>query len=209
MAPTICAPTSTVLVQEFTEPPSLTGCSRIPTRLALVFGSNKDTAASDSKEKELAFFPNLATATDTIKFDSLTTFIAAWSQKLQDDRKGMGLTTPVKVLPLVQQNSADSSTSTDDAVEKQAGVRIVFQSTKTGYKSKSEEDQAREGSGEPRKRGPSKEGGVELLVERLASGKLQLRARRCEVDEDTMIKEMSEETIVNELKRAVETWKKL
>ena len=52
------------------------------------------------------------------------------------------------------------------------------------------------------------EGGVEILVEKLVSGTVQVRARRCDFDEDTMIKEMSEETIVKELRKAVDVWKR-
>ena len=53
-----------------------------------------------------------------------------------------------------------------------------------------------------------KQGGVEVLVEKLASSSLQVRAKRCEVDDDTMIKEMSEEVIIQELKKAIGVWKK-
>jgi hypothetical protein len=206
VGPSVCAPRSTTL-PGISELPFPTECSRIPTRLYL--WGNTGTSISDSKEKELAFFPNLATTTDNVKFESLSTFIATWSQKFEDDRKGMGLTTPVKIFPLLTPESADAGTEDDKDVVAQGGVRIVFQSTKTGYKSKTEEDESREGGGEQKKKGPAKEGGVELRVEKLASGKLQLRAIRCEIDEDTMIKEMSEETIINELKRAIESWKKL
>ena len=84
----------------------------------------------------------------------------------------------------------------------------------TGYKSKKEEAQ----SGEPtdntdtkkkkKKKNEVKQGGVEVLVERLSSGEVQVRARRCNIDEDTMIKEMSEEAIVSELKAALGIWKR-
>ena len=50
-----------------------------------------------------------------------------------------------------------------------------------------------------------KPGGVEILVE---EQQLQVRVKRCETDEDTMIKEMSEETILKELKVALDVWKK-
>ena len=53
-----------------------------------------------------------------------------------------------------------------------------------------------------------KQGGVEVLVEKLPSSSLQVRAKRCEVDDDTMIKEMSEEVIIQELKKAIGVWKK-
>ena len=53
------------------------------------------------------------------------------------------------------------------------------------------------------------EGGVEIRVEKLSNGEFQLTARRCDTDEDTMVKEMSEQAIVSELKQAFDAWKKL
>jgi NACalpha-BTF3-like transcription factor len=94
-------------------------------------------------------------------------------------------------------------------VEELGGVCIIFKPKKTSYKSKAEEDAVREGKGESKKKkDPPKEGGVEIRVEKLTKGEVQLVAKRCEVDEDTMIKEMSEETIIAELKKAIDTWKK-
>lgn len=178
--------------------PITTSLQRSPTKLHFFFGND-----DDKETKQLAFFPKLATTNTDVKFESLTNFIETWSQKFEDDRKGMGLTTPVKVLPLVQGELEDN-------VEEAGGVRIVFQPTKTSYKSKEEEDSAREGGGggDKKKKNPPKEGGVELRVERLSNGEVQLEAKRCEVDEDTMIKEMSEETIVSKLKQAIDAWKK-
>jgi hypothetical protein len=59
-----------------------------------------------------------------------------------------------------------------------------------------------------KKKDEKKQGGVEVLVEKLSSSSLQVRAKRCEVDDDTMIKEMSEEVIIQELKKAIGIWKK-
>jgi hypothetical protein len=47
-----------------------------------------------------------------------------------------------------------------------------------------------------------------ILFEKLSSGDIQVRARRCDIDEDTMIKEMSEQAIINELQTAIDVWKK-
>ena len=52
-----------------------------------------------------------------------------------------------------------------------------------------------------------KQGGVELLVEKLPNDTLRVRARRCNMDDETMVKEMSEETIVKELEEALEVWR--
>ena len=47
-----------------------------------------------------------------------------------------------------------------------------------------------------------------MLVEKLISGTIQVRAKRCDFDEDTMLKEMSEETIIKELSKAIDVWKR-
>lgn len=171
----------------------------------LFFFGNKE---ADTKEKELAFFPKLATSNTDVKFESLVGFITTWSQKFEDDRKGMGLSTPVKI-----KASLEELGESDGNIVEEGGVQILFKATKTGdtYKNKKEEDAEEEGAREAKKKkkkGPPKEGGVEIRVEKLANGEVQLRARRCEVDEDTTIKEMSEEAILSELKAAVDAWKK-
>ena len=57
-----------------------------------------------------------------------------------------------------------------------------------------------------------KEGGIEILVEEVSKkdGKFELRvrAKRCNMDDNTVIKEMSEETILKRLEEAVEAWEK-
>ena len=56
-----------------------------------------------------------------------------------------------------------------------------------------------------------KEGGIEVLVEEVTrAGKRQLRvrARRCNMDDATVVKELSEQTILKNLGKAVEVWKK-
>merc|ERR1712194_715218 len=53
-----------------------------------------------------------------------------------------------------------------------------------------------------------KEGGVEVLVEKTTDGAVRVRARRCNMDGKTIVKEMSEEVIVRSLKKALEVWEK-
>ena len=53
-----------------------------------------------------------------------------------------------------------------------------------------------------------KQGGVEVLVDKVDGDLLQVRAQRCEIEEGTMIKEMSEATILKELQKAMDVWKK-
>lgn len=46
------------------------------------------------------------------------------------------------------------------------------------------------------------------MVEKLADNEVRVRAVRCNCDEDTIIKEMSEEIILSKLKEAIDVWKK-
>merc|ERR1712238_629460 len=62
-------------------------------------------------------------------------------------------------------------------------------------------------SSSPSKQEEKKQGGVQIFVEKL-SRSLRVRAVRCEIDDDTVIKEMSEEVIIRELQKAINVWKK-
>eukprot|EP00527_Entomoneis_sp_CCMP2396_P008074 CAMPEP_0198153668 /NCGR_PEP_ID=MMETSP1443-20131203/65174_1 /TAXON_ID=186043 /ORGANISM="Entomoneis sp., Strain CCMP2396" /LENGTH=205 /DNA_ID=CAMNT_0043820081 /DNA_START=90 /DNA_END=707 /DNA_ORIENTATION=- len=126
------------------------------------------------------------------KRGALTEYIVQWAQLFESDGKGMGLTTPVKAQPL------------------ENGVRLIFQKVRnTGYSDKAgsskSEEKPKEGE---KKKKEARQGGVEMMVEELDDGSIQVRAQRCEIDEETLIKEMSEETILNKLKKAIEVWKK-
>mmetsp|Transcript_52857 Transcript_52857/g.158215 ORF Transcript_52857/g.158215 Transcript_52857/m.158215 type:complete len:227 (-) Transcript_52857:236-916(-) len=156
---------------------------------------------SPGEDGDLATFSSLA-STDQ-KFDSLSEYLREWGRLFEGDKPQMGLTTPVKVFP------SSGPSSDDDAVVAASGVRIVFQPTQTGgaYKSKEEEQSVEDGEAK-RKGEPKKEGGVEVLAERLSGGEVRVRATRCDIEEGTMIKEMSEEAIVQELKKAIDVWRK-
>jgi hypothetical protein len=125
------------------------------------------------------------------KSEGLTQYIQEWGKLMEGKR----LTTPATV-----QTNED-------------GVRILFKQVgNTGYKDK---DQARsnnnnknDDSKQEKKKKAVKQGGIQVLVETLDDDTVQVRARRCEMDDETVIKEMSEETILSELKTAMSTWKK-
>ena len=167
--------------------------------------NNNNNNNQGANENELAIFPKLASG--NVKYNSLVDFVTKYAKKFQDDRKGMGLTTPVKLVPALEEEDSDTS----DDVTKQDGVRLVFQSTQTGYKSKKEED-APAATGQEnksqKKRKPPKQGGVEFRIQLLSNGDVQLKIRRSDVDEDTVVKEMSEEAIVSQIKSAVQAWRK-
>jgi len=156
-------------------------------------------------------------------YDGVSTFIQEWSKTFEGDgAKSNGLTTSVSVVTSLGEDTDDdgeAENSYDDdnvVVVAQSGVKLIFLPTKTGsaYKSKEEEKITKEknsndnGSSNDKKKKPKKEGGVQIVIEKIDDGKLRVRAFRCEMDEDTMIKEMSEETIINNLKKAMDAWKK-
>jgi len=153
-------------------------------------------------DHELALYPIKSN-----KFESLADYIEQWAGLFVVEgshNKGMGLTTPVTVRPTVSGSDAK-------------GVQILFRQVNTGYKDKDaakndkdekyKQQQDDEGKKQQKKE-QVKQGGVEVLVEKLPDGGVQVRASRCEMDDDTMIKEMSEETILSELKKALDVWKK-
>mmetsp|Transcript_5217 Transcript_5217/g.7140 ORF Transcript_5217/g.7140 Transcript_5217/m.7140 type:complete len:262 (-) Transcript_5217:227-1012(-) len=144
-------------------------------------------------------------------YDGVSTFLQEWSKSFEGDgAKSNGLTTPVSV---TSSSGEIEDEDGDDVVVSRAGVQLIFLPTKTSYKSKEEEKAMEGGSADKKKEDkPKKEGGVEVVVEKVTSGggdeQLRVRAFRCELDEDTMIKEMSEETIIKNLKKAMDAWKK-
>ena len=147
------------------------------------------------------------------KYEQLASYVEEWAAVFEGDRKGTGLTTPVLV------RKSRKPASKFDGVIARSGVRILFQTTNTGdrYKSASEEkleEKERIGSGTVKKSSKpltvkmSREGGVEVLVEKTTDGSIRVRARRCNMDYKTVVKEMSEGVIVNNLSRAIDAWAK-
>jgi hypothetical protein len=204
VATTMPSPVRTNRATTLTKPaflPSSRNTGVLP--LNLFFGKDK-TETTD--QDELKKFPKLASSDG--KFESLSLYIQTWSKQTftEDGGKKSGLTTPVNLVMLPESKSS----SQGENVVAVSGVQLVFKPTKTGnaYTNKSEEKAQEKGEGSQKKK-PKKEGGVEILVEKLQDGQVQVRARRCELDEDTMIKAMSEETILGKLNEAVKAWKKL
>lgn len=150
------------------------------------------------------------------KFEELASYMEEWSTRFENGAKGTGLTTAVIVSPSKFLNDLEVP-----SIVRKYGVRLEFKKTNTGsrYKSKSEEReletaQPKSSSANAAPVSPlrqSREGGVEIVVEEVAkSGKRQLRvrARRCNMDDKAVVKELSEETILKRLGEAVAVWKK-
>ncbi|KAL7447660.1 hypothetical protein ACHAXS_000047 [Conticribra weissflogii] len=122
----------------------------------------------------------------------------------------MGLTTPVTVVPLVKLSfDVGDVVEGFPAVTELSGVQLLFKKPKVGgrsaYKDKDEDEDHADGEIAEES---IKEGGVEVQVKKLSNGELQVSAKRCEIEEGTMIKEMSEQTILDSLRDAIRAWKK-
>jgi hypothetical protein len=106
-----------------------------------------------------------------------------------------------------RQTAATSTTTTTTTTE---GAKGSYQSppTTTNATTTDNNNDDLKKKTTTKKKDEKKQGGVEILVEKLSSSSLQVRAKRCEIDDDTMIKEMSEEVIIQELKKAIGVWKK-
>jgi len=146
------------------------------------------------------------------KFEELASYVEQWSDRFKKGAKGTGLTTPVSVVPSRFGKGNDAPN-----VLRKFGVRLEFKQTKTGaaYKTASEEKELE--SNQPGNNSPisnlrqKREGGIEILVEEVKAGgknELRVRAKRCNMDDNTAVKEMSEETILKRVREAVEVWKK-
>lgn len=200
-----------------------------------LFGGDNDKQ-DGADENELALLKKVVVKGGDLdldgKFESLSDYIRQWSKLFETDPKGMRLTTPVQVVPSsslpiveieMEHNDDDDDDETETKTETETetdilaeyGVCLLFKKLNTGYKSKDEEaasgrrvEPAKTTSAKKKEAEMKKEGGVEIVVEKLDSD-IQVRVKRCNFDEDTTsFKEMSEETIVKELRKAIDIWKK-
>eukprot|EP00984_Skeletonema_dohrnii_P006460 scaffold2309_cov71-Skeletonema_dohrnii-CCMP3373.AAC.2 len=107
----------------------------------------------------------------------------------------MGLTTAVDVVELPK---------SDDS----AGVQFLFKKGKGGRSAYSDKDDKNDDGDKKKQKDDSiKEGGVQVMINKLSDGDLEVIASRCEIEEGTMIKEMSEQTIIDSLGQAMKAWK--
>jgi hypothetical protein len=162
----------------------------LPTTKLHLFGFGDGDKTNDN---ELARFSNLLVGGSNIdaKMDSLSIMISSWS-KFFLDHKSMGLTTAVDVVDLPK--TIDS-----------AGVQLLFKKGVGGRSAYNDKDEEEKGE---KKEDSIREGGVQVLVKKLTGGNLEVVATRCEIDEGTMIKEMSEQAIIESLGKAMQAWKK-
>lgn len=108
----------------------------------------------------------------------------------------MGLTTPVDVVKL-------------PTTENSAGVQLLFKKGVGGRSAYNDKDDEDDDDKKKEKEDSIKEGGVQVRIEKLSDGNdLEVIASRCEIEEGTMIKEMSEQTIIESLRQAMQAWRK-
>jgi len=133
-------------------------------------------------------------------YGELCAFMEEWARLFETSPTSKtGLTTPVTV-------------SRSPALPNAVGVEIKFKTTATGdlYKTAKEdkrEEKMRQNypkstpsrKTEIKTKKPRKDGGVEILVEQYPS--LRIRARRCNMDDKTVVKEMSEKVILKKLEQ--------
>ncbi|VEU38126.1 unnamed protein product [Pseudo-nitzschia multistriata] len=133
------------------------------------------------------------------KLESLSSFVTKeWAGLFASG--GITLTTPVKV-----------SRSGGPAGEGGAVCRLVFEKVDTGYGDKDKDDgNENENTTKNEKKEQAKQGGVEVSVLPPGEGRTTatVRVTRCEMDGNTMVKEMSEERILRELRDAIAVWEK-
>jgi len=177
-------------------------CSTKLSLLGNLFGNNvKDDGLRENKE--LSRFSNLLRSSSDksiigVKFDSLSIMISSWSKMFSGDHKKMGLTTPVDVIELPR---------SDDT----AGVKFIFKKGKGGRSAYNDKDEKEDKNGTEKKKEKEesiKEGGVQVIINKLSDGNLEVIATRCEIEEGTIIKEMSEQTIIDSLGQVIQAWKK-
>jgi hypothetical protein len=184
-----------------------------------LFGGGDDGA--DRSKGELASFSNLekSSADADVAFDSISTYLVEWANLFEGDGgKERGLTTPVTVSKLVSPVPADDADADDDdgvEVMASAGVKFTFTPPKSAFddrKDKGDDDDSK-ASGKKKKKETSP-GGVQVIAQKISrssggSGATEVRllASRCDIDEGTIIKEMSEQCIADDLRKAVKIWR--
>jgi hypothetical protein len=151
-------------------------------------------------------------------YDQLVEYVCEWADSFA--ASGKGLTTPVRTEHGIVNKLIQPRT-----IIKQDGVRLLFLPTNTGknFLSREEEKQRetdRRGGGSATQSSPTtakrrmaKEGGIDVVVEMVRSLRggrtsLRVRARRTNYADDSIIKELSENTIIKRLVDALDVFQK-
>jgi len=148
------------------------------------------------KGPELARYENLGIPNEL--FGQLTEYLKEWGEVLVESGK---LTTPARFEPsLLGPNAAL------EGVAQRDGLKLVFEATRTGanYVSKEEERKLEKRGVKAAPLRAKPEGGIEVLVEITTQDQLRVRATRTNMAPKTIIKELSEQSILRRLKESLE-----
>ena len=149
------------------------------------------------KGPELARYESLDIPAD--KFVQLREYLKEWGKVLADSGK---LTTPVDFA-----KSTQGPNAAFEGVAQRGGMKLLFRATSTGqdYLSKEEEREMESKGIKPSSnRRVKPEGGVEVLVEVTTKGALRVRATRTDMGPATVVKELSEATILKRLEDSLD-----
>mmetsp|Transcript_21732 Transcript_21732/g.47389 ORF Transcript_21732/g.47389 Transcript_21732/m.47389 type:complete len:249 (-) Transcript_21732:113-859(-) len=171
-----------------------------------LFGGSEDKAA----DEELASFTNLAKSKEDvdIAYDSIAMYLEEWANLFQGEGgKQRGLTTPVTVSSFVPPTNNEDQEGKNGKIVESSGVKLKFKPPKDNYYSESEEREKEEGR--EKKDDEVSPGGVQVVAQKASDGtELRVVAERCDIEEGkTIIKEMSEQVIVDDLRKAISIWK--
>lgn len=157
-----------------------------------------DDAFLKLRGPELARYDNLGIPNEL--FGQLTEYLKEWGEVLAESGK---LTTPATFEPsLLGPNAAL------EGVAKRDGLKLVFQTTRTGvnYLTKNEERRLEKRGVKAAPLRAKPEGGIEVLVEITTQDQLRVRATRTNMAPKTVIKELSEKSILSRLKESLDVF---
>ena len=104
---------------------------------------------------------------------------------------------------------SDALTASYTEVIASSGIKFTFKPPKNAFEDKKDTDDGDEG--DKKKKKETSPGGVQVIAQKIASGggevEVRLLASRCDIDDGTIIKEMSEQCIVDDLRKAVKIWR--
>ena len=90
-----------------------------------------------------------------------------------------------------------------------SGVKFTFKPPKNAFDDQNNKDTAKTADEKKKKKKETSPGGVQVLAQKILGGEVEVRvvASRCGIDEGTIIKEMSEQCICDDLRKAIKIWR--
>ena len=185
-------------------PVSVFGCgqrhSRSPPCYALsCWGCHEFNGSWIRGHKELARYSGLLVSNYMdidAESNSLSILISSWSKMISVEHKKPISNIAVDIVKLPK---------SDDS----AGVKLLFRKGNGGRSAYNEQDNESGNVHKKKEREePTKEGGIKVMIHKTPDGDLEVIANRCEIGDETEIKEMNEQMIIKSLGQAIQAWKK-